>query len=62
MSGADVITVGKRAVCPRCGMTVEAGAEMFRSLKMPGKYVCVTCAIMEREELKRKRKEARAYG
>jgi hypothetical protein len=43
-------------------MTVEAGAEMFRSLKMPGKYVCVTCAIIEREELKRKRKEARAYG
>jgi hypothetical protein len=37
-------------------MTVEAGAEMFRSLKMPGKYVCVICAIMEREELKRRRK------
>jgi hypothetical protein len=43
-------------------MTVEAGTETFRSLKMPDKYVCITCAIMEREELKRKRKGARAYG
>jgi hypothetical protein len=41
-------------------MTVEAGAEMFRSLKMPNKYVCMTCAIMEHEELKRKRKTAHA--
>ena len=55
-----MITVRKKAVCPRCGMTVAEGAEMFRSLKMPGKYVCVTCAIMEREELKRRGKAARS--
>jgi len=29
---------------------------LFRSLKMPNKYVCMTCAIMEHDELKRKRK------
>jgi len=51
LSEADVITVRKKAVCPRCGMTVEEGGKMFRSLKMPNKYVCMTCAIMEREEL-----------
>jgi hypothetical protein len=37
-------------------MTVEKGEKMFRSLKMPNKYVCMTCAIMEHEELKKKRK------
>jgi DNA-directed RNA polymerase subunit RPC12/RpoP len=57
---ADVITVKKRAVCPRCGMTVEEGRKMFRSLKMPNKYVCITCSIMEHKELKRKRKTALA--
>ncbi|MEM3628884.1 MAG: hypothetical protein QXE06_05890 [Candidatus Bathyarchaeia archaeon] len=55
MSEANVITVRKRAVCPGCGMTIEKGGEMFRSLKMPNKYVCLTCAIREREEIKRKR-------
>jgi len=60
LSEVDVITVRKRAVCPRCGMTVEEGGKMFRSLKMPNKYVCMTCAIMEHEELKRKRKTAHA--
>jgi len=57
---ADVITVKKKAVCPRCGMTVEEGGKMFRSLKMPNKYVCRTCAIMEHEELKRKTEPAKA--
>jgi len=56
LSEADIITVQKKVVCPRCGMTVEEGGKMFRSLKMPNKYVCMTCAIMEHEELKRKRK------
>jgi predicted RNA-binding Zn-ribbon protein involved in translation (DUF1610 family) len=56
MSEADVITVRKKAVCPRCGMTVYEGGKMFRSLKMPNKYICITCAIMEREELKMKKK------
>ncbi|MEM1551299.1 MAG: hypothetical protein QXH03_01350 [Candidatus Bathyarchaeia archaeon] len=55
MSEADIITVRKRAVCPSCGMTIEKGAEMYRSLKMPNKYVCLTCAIKEQEEIKRKR-------
>ena len=31
---ADVITVKKKAVCPRCGMTVKEGGKMFRSLKI----------------------------
>jgi uncharacterized paraquat-inducible protein A len=48
----------KKAVCPRCGMTVEEGGKMFRSLKMPNKYVCITCSIMEHEELKRKTEPA----
>jgi len=52
----DVIIVKKKAVCSRCGMTVAEGGKMFRSLKMPNKYICLTCAIMEHEELKRKRK------
>jgi len=56
----DIITVRKRAICPRCGMTVEEGGKMYRSLKMPNKYVCRACAILEREELKRKRKTAHA--
>jgi late competence protein required for DNA uptake (superfamily II DNA/RNA helicase) len=56
----DVIIVKKKAVCSRCGMTVEEGGKMFRSLKMPNKYVCMTCAIMEHEELKKKRKTAHA--
>jgi predicted RNA-binding Zn-ribbon protein involved in translation (DUF1610 family) len=60
MSEADVITVQKKAVCPRCGMTVYEGGKMFRSLKMPNKYVCRACAILEREELKRERKTAHA--
>jgi ribosomal protein S27AE len=60
LSEVDVITVRKKAVCPRCGMTVAEGSEMFRSLKMPGKYVCVTCAIMERKELKTRGKAARS--
>jgi predicted RNA-binding Zn-ribbon protein involved in translation (DUF1610 family) len=51
-----VITVRKKVACPQCGMTINEGAKMFRSLKMPNKYVCVTCAIMEREELKRREK------
>jgi hypothetical protein len=34
-------------------MTVAEGGKMFRSLKMPNKYVCLTCAIMEHEELKK---------
>jgi late competence protein required for DNA uptake (superfamily II DNA/RNA helicase) len=54
MSESNTITVKKRTVCPRCGMTIEEGAEMFRSLKMPNKYICVPCAIMEREEIKKK--------
>jgi uncharacterized protein YjhX (UPF0386 family) len=54
LSEANVITVRKKAVCPRCGMTVAEGGKMFRSLKMPNKYMCMTCAIMEHEELKRK--------
>ncbi|MEM5867600.1 MAG: hypothetical protein QXG39_06740 [Candidatus Aenigmatarchaeota archaeon] len=57
MPEADVITVRKKAICPSCGMTVEKGGEMFRSLKMPNRYVCLTCAIREREERKRKRIE-----
>lgn len=56
MPEVDIISVRKKAVCPRCGMTVEKGEKMFRSLKMPNKYVCMTCAIMEHEELKKKRK------
>jgi late competence protein required for DNA uptake (superfamily II DNA/RNA helicase) len=54
----DIITVRKRAVCPRCGMTVAEGGKMYRSLKMPNKYVCRVCAILEREELKRERRTA----
>jgi ribosomal protein S27AE len=54
----DVIIVRKKAVCPRCGMTVEEGGKMFRSLKMPNKYLCMICAIMEHEELKRKGKRS----
>jgi predicted RNA-binding Zn-ribbon protein involved in translation (DUF1610 family) len=56
----DTTTVRKRAVCPRCGMTVYEGGKMYRSLKMPNKYVCKVCAILEREELKRERKTAHA--
>jgi hypothetical protein len=41
-------------------MTVAEGGKMFRSLKMPNKYVCITCSIMEHEELKRKGKAALA--
>jgi len=52
----DIIRVKKRRVCPGCGMTIEEGGEMFRSLTMPGKFVCLTCAIKEREEIKRRRK------
>jgi len=39
-------------------MTVEEGGKMYRSLKMPNKYVCRACAIMEHEELKRERKNS----
>jgi DNA-directed RNA polymerase subunit RPC12/RpoP len=60
LSEVDVITVRKKAVCPRCGMTVAEGGKMYRSLKMPNKYVCITCSIMEHEELKRKGKAALA--
>jgi hypothetical protein len=28
---------------------------MFRSLKIPNKYVCITCAIMERDEFEKGR-------
>ncbi|MBS7621428.1 hypothetical protein KEJ32_04885 [Candidatus Bathyarchaeota archaeon] len=55
MSEQDMIVVKKRAVCPSCGMTVEKGGEMFRSLKMPNKHVCLTCAIREREEIRKER-------
>jgi len=40
LSEADIITVRKKVVCPRCGMTVEEGGKMFRSLKMSNKYMC----------------------
>ena len=57
LTEANVITIRKKAVCPRCGMTVEEGGKMYRSLKMPNKYVCRVCAIMEHEELKKKKTE-----
>jgi DNA-directed RNA polymerase subunit RPC12/RpoP len=55
---SDVISVRKKAVCPRCGITVAEGVKMFGSLIMPNKYVCITCSIIEHEELKRRRKAA----
>jgi len=62
LTEANVIKVRKRRVCPGCGMTIEEGGQMFRSLIMPGKFVCLTCAIKEREEIKRRRKMGNCDG
>jgi len=40
LSEADVITVRKKAVCPRCGMTVAEGGENVQKPKN-AKQICM---------------------
>jgi len=50
----NVITLSRKIVCPKCGMAIEKGTEMYRSLTKPNIFICATCAITEQKERKKR--------
>jgi len=52
-SEPDTIALKKRTVCPKCGMTVKKGGQMYRSLTKPNTFICTTCAIKEQKQKKK---------